>query len=174
MASKPKKDWIPGIGYFDPFDPLEIYSPLNITKESANMEKEKVTKKQFDALENFCNGRNKETVIKGWLRSSHTWNSDYKPLREMGLEKFVKCAINGYEMEFDIKYQNNMSNIGNYNKATKVKYNFDNMHQLKYEKNPIIIYFGNEYASFTIAEAKEFVSNINKQLTHLSQIRSDI
>lgn len=64
------------------------------------MTKEKITleeKKALSLYTNNCIGIANQ--IKYYLENGNSWHSEYKPLSEMGLEKFVKCLINGYELE---------------------------------------------------------------------------
>jgi hypothetical protein len=62
--------------------------------------KEKVTKEQGKALEIYftCHHTLKDK-ISIYLKESHGWNDGFLPLTEMGFDKFVRCLVNGYEVE---------------------------------------------------------------------------
>jgi spermidine/putrescine-binding protein len=41
----------------------------------------------------------KEEAVKHYVQTNQLWTSSYKPLREMGLEKFIQVLFFGYEKE---------------------------------------------------------------------------
>jgi hypothetical protein len=66
--------------------------------------KEKVTKSEAEALEKYMSIRGSlEKHIDFYLKSSTTWTVAYLPLVKMGFDKFVRCLINGYEVELTRK-----------------------------------------------------------------------
>lgn len=63
-------------------------------------EKPKLTDKEITALKTY---KSYENDIETYIKESHMWTAIYRPLADMGLEKFVKAFTLGYEPETQVK-----------------------------------------------------------------------
>jgi hypothetical protein len=80
--------------------------------------KEKVTKEQAEALKKYKNPLGSIQVdIEYYLENKNYFKSVFIPLKEMGFEKFVRCLVNGYEVELTkeekiLEYYNEALKVG--------------------------------------------------------------
>jgi hypothetical protein len=137
------------------------------------MDKIQVSKEEFDALNELATyKRDLARNIELYIQNSHRWSSDYKPLRLMGFEKFVKCLVQGYKIEFNMNVRKEIGRI-------TIDYNYDNVELLKTKTDEIIYLkarngFNSTAAGLTISETKELIKGLQGLLDQLKLIRSDI
>jgi hypothetical protein len=86
--------------------------------------KEKVTKEQAKALSAFLEIEQiLSERVKEYLQYVDTWKDFYLPLKEIGFDKFVRCLVNGYEVELtkEEKALNYYKTLDNYPSLFAIK-----------------------------------------------------
>lgn len=137
-----------------------------------NKAKVKVNKEEFDALELYNNiedGNLKER-IQYYLTTSSTWSNSYKSLKNMGLEKFVRCFIFGYELELPTapRYKSDKADIS-------FNYSIRDMINKESHIKPDIVVYSRINQSISIEEAREIASALNDLCDyHVKYIQNNV
>lgn len=122
------------------------------------MPKVKVTSEEKEALDTFLStNSNIGENITYYVNYSKSFSNAYKPLKDMGLEKFVKCLMDGYELEMppSPKYFRNGIDIS-YNKTDNDLLNFPGRE----------IYINAPNKGMDIEETKEVCKALNELINH--------
>lgn len=72
-----------------------------VDAEVVELLKAEVSLKEAEALDDFTSchrGKSPEQTIAYYVEHSNMWASEWKPLREMGAERFVRAILNGYKL----------------------------------------------------------------------------
>jgi hypothetical protein len=147
-----------------------------------DVKKELVTKEEFYALDAYTTyegGSDLNRLIQRYFATSHTWENTYKPLKDMGLEKFIKCIISGYKLKFDDTLELNLNTSYDLRKKrVNVKYNVNEDSIKGYSRKIFLeITEGDNYKSactgLTIEQAKELAGFLNKLIDQLSLLEGD-
>jgi hypothetical protein len=139
------------------------------------MGKIQVSKEEFEALDNYLSSStvNIGEQINYYIKYSDGWDNAYKSLRKMGFEKFVKCLVQGYEIEFNTDLSVYVGNV-------KIAYNYNIVESLRNANAPIFIAISNgainkSYTySLTINDMYTLINGLQELLNQLKLIRSDI
>lgn len=82
------------------------------------MSKVKVSAAEGQALSDYRGTKSLEYDVNYYIQNNKDWRDDFKPLKDMGFDKFVAALVNGWEVEKTpherIKeYYDTNANLGN-------------------------------------------------------------
>jgi hypothetical protein len=135
-----------------------------------NLGKEQVTLKEKKALDTFLENRgsNLQYLIEYYIGDSFNWDVEYKPLKLMAFDKFVKCLVNGYEIKFDDELEFNIPvDLGNIN----VSYNYEIEELFKnIDKEVIYLSVKEKSAGLTIEQTKELIKCFHSLIQQIEDV----
>lgn len=131
------------------------------------MEKVLLTRDEISALKSF-QGDDLKNDISYYIECSEGFDSNYKLLKNMGFEKFVKALIIGYKEKLP-KF-----NIGEFHLA----FNYEEMEYIKSGEDAIYYEiknneFDNPYGSISIEKTKEIIKALEELVNYYEMYKEN-